>query len=79
VMRDRFSFQQLYRLTWELETVSIREFISTLNSRTQDMAFEHFDRAQKMAETERSLRSWDTAMTVAEEVMRKRRSGGKLE
>ena len=79
MMRDRFSFQQLYRLTWELETVSIREFISTLNSRTQDMAFENFDRAQKLAEAERCFRSWDTAMTVAEEVMRKRKLGTKLE
>jgi hypothetical protein len=78
-MRDKLSFQQLYRLTWELETVSIREFISTLNSRTQDMAFENFDRAQETAETERSFRSWDAALTVAEEVMRKRRLGGKLE
>jgi hypothetical protein len=78
-MRDKLSFQQLFRLTWEVETVSVREFISTLNSRTQDMAFENFDRAQKLAETERCFRSWDTAMTVAEEVMRKRRSGGKLE
>jgi hypothetical protein len=78
-MRDRFSFQQLYRLTWELETVSLREFISTLKSRTQDMAFENFDRAQEMAKAELSFRSWDTALTVVEQIMRKRGSGGKLE
>jgi hypothetical protein len=80
-MYDKLSFQQLCRLIWELETVSVREFISTFKSSNLDSAFENFDRAQKLAETERFFLNWDAALTVAERVAEEieredRESGG---
>lgn len=75
-MRDNLSIQQIFRVTCELEPIIVRDFVAALRSSTLDSAFENFDRDQKSIETERFFLLWDQLLSVADEVLAKRKLGG---
>jgi hypothetical protein len=75
-MRDELSLQHIFRLTCEREPIIVRYFVAALRSSTLDSAFEHFDRDQESIETERFFLRWEIALSVADEVLSKKRIGG---